>query len=181
MDGLTAMQHSLHEKICPMLVVSSLTQKGAVTTIEALELGAFDFVGKPDGSVSAHIDNVAANIRRKIKEAHRSRNMSGRLGKRYPPGNRLKLWPSGFKPAISAFVWPLPRELRVFITHTVEMPWEICAPAKEIGPSRRRLTMATNSCFGKLAFEDFCRFRDFLCPQSRWVYVSRVFGIGRAY
>ncbi len=46
-DGITALQYIVDEKICPVIMVSSLTQEGAVTTFEALELGAFDFIGKP--------------------------------------------------------------------------------------------------------------------------------------
>ena len=54
LDGITALQMILEEKICPVVMVSSLTQRGAMTTFECLELGAFDFVGKPDGTVSAN-------------------------------------------------------------------------------------------------------------------------------
>ena len=49
LDGITALQMILQEKICPVVMLSSLTQAGATTTFECLELGAFDFVGKPDG------------------------------------------------------------------------------------------------------------------------------------
>src|ERR1051326_6266280 len=44
LDGISALQLILDEKICPVVMVSSLTQRGAVTTFECLELGAFDFV-----------------------------------------------------------------------------------------------------------------------------------------
>ena len=52
LDGITALQLILEEKICPVVMVSSLTQRGAMTTFECLELGAFDFVAKPDGTKS---------------------------------------------------------------------------------------------------------------------------------
>jgi len=51
LDGVTALQMIVQENICPVVMLSSLTQKGAVTTFECLELGAFDYVGKPDGTV----------------------------------------------------------------------------------------------------------------------------------
>ena len=60
LDGITALQMILDEKICPVVMVSSLTQRGAATTFECLELGAFDFVAKPDGTVSANMGVVAA-------------------------------------------------------------------------------------------------------------------------
>jgi len=67
MDGLTAIQYIMAQRPCPVLVVSSLTQKGALTTFEALELGAVDFVPKPDGTVSLQIKTAAEEIRTKIK------------------------------------------------------------------------------------------------------------------
>lgn len=69
MDGLTAVQLIVAEGICPVLMVSSLTQRGAVATFEALELGAFDYIAKPGGTVSADLSSVSAEIRSKIKAA----------------------------------------------------------------------------------------------------------------
>ena len=51
MDGLTALQHIMMESPRPVVMLSSLTQEGATTTYEALELGAVDFVGKPGGTI----------------------------------------------------------------------------------------------------------------------------------
>lgn len=68
-DGITALQYIMNEKICPVVMVSSLTQEGAMTTFEALELGAFDFVGKPGGTVSSNMDKVAAELIDKVKTA----------------------------------------------------------------------------------------------------------------
>ncbi len=74
LDGITALQTILHEKICPVVMVSSLTQQGKATTFECLELGAFDFVAKPDGTVSANMGVVAAELLAKLKAAALSRN-----------------------------------------------------------------------------------------------------------
>lgn len=68
-DGITALQYIVSEKICPVIMVSSLTQEGAQTTFEALELGAFDFVGKPGGTVSADMNTVAEELVYKVKAA----------------------------------------------------------------------------------------------------------------
>jgi len=75
MDGITALQHIMSENICPVVMVSSLTQKGAVTTFEAMELGAFDFVAKPDGTVSADMSAVARELVSKLKFAARRGSM----------------------------------------------------------------------------------------------------------
>lgn len=69
MDGLTAVQMIVSEAICAVVMVSSLTQKGAVSTYEALELGAFDCVFKPGGTVSADMSAVADELRKKVKTA----------------------------------------------------------------------------------------------------------------
>jgi two-component system chemotaxis response regulator CheB len=61
----------LQEKICPVVMVSSLTQQGAATTFECLELGAFDFVAKPDGTVSSNMGAVAEEMISKLKAAAR--------------------------------------------------------------------------------------------------------------
>lgn len=71
LDGISALQHIVNEQICPVVMVSSLTQEGAVTTFEALELGAFDFVGKPGGTVSSNLDSVAPELIAKVKAAAR--------------------------------------------------------------------------------------------------------------
>ena len=78
LDGITALQMILQEKICPVVMVSSLTQQGTATTFECLELGAFDFVGKPDGTVSNNMGVVADELISKLKAAA-SRGIVDRL------------------------------------------------------------------------------------------------------
>jgi two-component system, chemotaxis family, protein-glutamate methylesterase/glutaminase len=72
MDGITALQHIVTEEICPVLMVSSLTHEGAAATFEALELGAFDYVPKPGGTISFNLKNIAAEMILKIKLASKS-------------------------------------------------------------------------------------------------------------
>ncbi len=47
MDGLTALSHIMTERPTPTVMVSSLTEKGALATLEALALGAVDYIAKP--------------------------------------------------------------------------------------------------------------------------------------
>jgi two-component system chemotaxis response regulator CheB len=56
---------------CPtrVIMVSSLTDKGAVETFEAMELGAVDFVAKPDGALSLAIDELAPVLLDKVRWA----------------------------------------------------------------------------------------------------------------
>ncbi|MBC7961028.1 MAG: chemotaxis response regulator protein-glutamate methylesterase [Vallitaleaceae bacterium] len=75
MDGLTSMQHILSDyPEIPVLMVSSLTSEGALTTFEALELGAFDYVAKPSGTVSSDLHVVGKEIIQKVKIAYKSVN-----------------------------------------------------------------------------------------------------------
>lgn len=66
MGGLEAVRHiSANQKI-PIIMVSALTREGAETTFRALDLGAVDFIPKPD---SAYVDikNVARELIDKVK------------------------------------------------------------------------------------------------------------------
>lgn len=75
MDGLTSMQYILNDyPDIQVIMISSLTADGAMTTFEALELGAFDFVTKPSGTVSANLYVVGREIIQKIKLAYTSAN-----------------------------------------------------------------------------------------------------------
>jgi two-component system chemotaxis response regulator CheB len=47
MDGLRALEQLMRERPTPVVMVSSLTKKGADATLRALELGAVDFIEKP--------------------------------------------------------------------------------------------------------------------------------------
>ena len=69
MDGLTALQLIVHERLAPVLMVSSLTSEGAEATFEAMALGAFDYVPKPGGTVSSQMNLVTQELVSKIKSA----------------------------------------------------------------------------------------------------------------
>jgi two-component system chemotaxis response regulator CheB len=78
LDGLTALQYIVHENICPVVMVSSLSQQGAVITFEALELGAFDYVPKPGGTISLNIEEIKNELIQKVKLASKS-NLTTKL------------------------------------------------------------------------------------------------------
>lgn len=67
MDGLTFLRNLMRLRPMPVVMVSSLTAKGAEVTLHALELGAVDFVRKPDSdlvhSLQEYADELAAKIR----------------------------------------------------------------------------------------------------------------------
>jgi two-component system, chemotaxis family, protein-glutamate methylesterase/glutaminase len=73
MDGLTALSRIMVERPTPVLMVSSLTEKGAVATFEALALGAVDYLCKPGGTISLNIHQVRDEIITKLRTAASAR------------------------------------------------------------------------------------------------------------
>src|ERR671929_1635495 len=69
MDGLTALRHLMARYPRPVVMLSSLTQAGAVTTIRALTIGAVDFVAKPSGSISLDFHKVREELIHKVRVA----------------------------------------------------------------------------------------------------------------
>ena len=56
MDGLACLDRIMLERPCRVLMVSSLTERGTVVTLDALDRGAVDFIAKPGGAISLGID-----------------------------------------------------------------------------------------------------------------------------
>ncbi len=69
MNGLETLKRIMGEAPRPVIMVSSLTQKGAGTTLEALGLGAFDYVPKQLNYISLDIIKVQHELVGKIKAA----------------------------------------------------------------------------------------------------------------
>lgn len=73
MDGITFLRKLMEHMPTPVVMVSSLTQKGAKTTLDALEAGAIDFVPKPHSNIYDGIDEIKDEIVSKVKMAARTR------------------------------------------------------------------------------------------------------------
>jgi two-component system chemotaxis response regulator CheB len=73
MDGLTFLEKLMRGHPMPVIMVSTLTAKGAETTLRALSLGAVDYVSKPKLDVSNGTIEQAAEIVAKIKVAAKSK------------------------------------------------------------------------------------------------------------
>lgn len=69
MDGLTCLSYIMERHPCPVIMVSSLTDKGALATLEALELGAVDYIAKPGGTVSHNMGKIAEELVQKVRTA----------------------------------------------------------------------------------------------------------------
>jgi two-component system chemotaxis response regulator CheB len=159
MDGLACLDRIMIERPTPVVMVSSLTAEGAEETLEALRLGAVDFVAKPEGAVSLRIHEVAPDLVAKVRGAAGARlrsslRLKDRLRHRIaaaPPPRALEPKPdievaaatgdglvlvgtsTGGPPALEALLKPLP----------ASFPWPILVaqhmPATFTGPLARRL------------------------------------------
>ena len=85
MDGLAFLENLMRLHPMPVVMVSSLTERGADTTLQALALGAVDFVAKPKIDVARGLDGYAEEIRSKVKMAARSRVRAIGGSQRRPP------------------------------------------------------------------------------------------------
>jgi two-component system chemotaxis response regulator CheB len=164
MDGLTCLDRIMVERPCPVVMVSSLTAEGAETTLQALRLGAIDFVAKPAGAISLHIDELTEALVSKVRAAAGARiRSSARLkervrhriaggimpvasASRHPnkapsrgtqEGLVLVGTSTGGPPALEALLTPLP----------ADFPWPIVVaqhmPATFTGALARRLDKLT--------------------------------------
>ncbi|MHB8140010.1 MAG: protein-glutamate methylesterase/protein-glutamine glutaminase [Vulcanimicrobiaceae bacterium] len=66
MGGLEAVRRIIAHERVPIIMVSALTQQGAETTFHALDLGAVDFIAKPDAAYE-NIQGVARDLVAKIR------------------------------------------------------------------------------------------------------------------
>lgn len=73
MDGLTFLQNLMRLRPMPVVMVSSLTEAGAQVTLDALALGAVDFVTKPKLDVQRGLADYGTDLREKVKLAARAR------------------------------------------------------------------------------------------------------------
>ena len=89
MDGLTFLKKLMAACPMPVVMVSSLTEQGAATTMQALESGAVDFVTKPSVDIQHGLAELAEQITSKVKIAAKAT-----VKKRTTPvdcGDRIKV------------------------------------------------------------------------------------------
>jgi len=73
MDGLDFLEKLMRLRPMPVVMVSTLTERGSEITMRALELGAVDFVTKPKISIQHGMQEYADTIADKIRAAARAR------------------------------------------------------------------------------------------------------------
>lgn len=85
MGGIEFLERIMRLRPMPVIMVSSLTQAGAAATLQALELGAFDCVGKP--GLENLIEKVKAAARSRVRGTATREPVRAVAG--FEPGNRI--------------------------------------------------------------------------------------------
>lgn len=80
LSGLEVLERVMKECPLPVVMVSTKTQEGAKVTLDALQLGAVDYVAKPLGEKSSTLEGFRSNVIRAVQTAAASNR--ARLGKK---------------------------------------------------------------------------------------------------
>ncbi len=91
MDGLTALRTIMSEMPLPVIMLSSLTKKGAEETLKALDLGAFDFITKPSSLIKVSAPEVKNELIEKIQIASRTKVKALKSPKTYPEATQREV------------------------------------------------------------------------------------------
>jgi len=124
MDGLDFLEKLMRLRPMPVVMVSTLTERGAETTLRALELGAIDFVAKPRLGVAQGLQELTTEIAEKIRIAVRAR-VSRRAGMAPAAGS-----------ATGASASNGPASLTSGMTRTGSAPGGAAGPASPIAASQ---------------------------------------------
>ncbi len=73
MDGVTFLRKIMALRPMPVIMISTLTKAGADITLEALEIGAVDFVAKPTANIANVLTELAEELQAKVKAAAQAR------------------------------------------------------------------------------------------------------------
>ena len=84
LDGISCLERIMRVKPGPVIMVSSHTRRSSAATIKALQLGAVDFVTKPQGA--GELGQLASELREKILAIARKERPG-----RSPPGRRAEV------------------------------------------------------------------------------------------
>ncbi|NOU52767.1 chemotaxis response regulator protein-glutamate methylesterase [Pseudoalteromonas sp. JBTF-M23] len=73
MDGISFLRNLMRLRPMPVVMISTLTQQGSPATIEALEIGAVDFIAKPTSDVTGQLKGYTQSVHEKVRIAAKAR------------------------------------------------------------------------------------------------------------
>ena len=94
MDGITFLRNLMRLRPMPVIMVSSLTESNADVTLEALELGAVDFVTKPKIDVAQALQHYVDELIEKVRAAARARVKGITAAPKSMPGHSAPRMPA---------------------------------------------------------------------------------------
>jgi len=77
MNGISFLKNIMRLRPMPVVMISSLTEEGADIALEALEIGAVDYIAKPKSGDDKNLSDYAEEIIEKVKSASRVRVFPG--------------------------------------------------------------------------------------------------------
>jgi len=184
MNGLAFLDKLMRLHPLPVVMVSTLTKKGASETLLALELGAVDFVAKPSADLSGGIEAFGADLREKVRAAAHSRvKMPGTAG-----GSQAKLVtaaaPAGTVIAIGASTGGVDAIRTVLTQMPLDCPPIVIAQHMPPGFTRRFAARLDELCDIDVSeVEDRMPLRDghaYVAAGDRHMRIERVSGQFRA-
>lgn len=79
MDGISFLKNLMRLRPMPVVMISTLTQQGSPITLEALELGAVDFIAKPTVNITEQMNQYTQLVQQKVRVAAKARIRSFKL------------------------------------------------------------------------------------------------------
>lgn len=87
MDGLTFLRKLMSERPTPVVVCSTLTQKGTEVTLQAMAAGAVEVIAKPSAGLRAHLQDASHALIQAVKAASQAK-VSAKVAAVNPPQPR---------------------------------------------------------------------------------------------
>ena len=109
MDGIDFLGRLMRLRPMPVVMISTLTERGAEVTMRALELGAVDFVAKPRVGLASGLNELASQIVDKIRSL---------------PWHVCTGW--RHRPPVLASVWPVRQLLQPSRLRPLRACWAVC-------------------------------------------------------
>ncbi|GJL75911.1 MAG TPA: chemotaxis response regulator protein-glutamate methylesterase [Nitrosomonas nitrosa] len=93
MDGLDFLEKLMRLRPMPVLMISTLTERGSEVTFRALELGAVDFLAKPKIDIASGLQEYTDQIANKLRVAKQARIKRHTLAKQFNTVTKNEMFP----------------------------------------------------------------------------------------
>jgi two-component system chemotaxis response regulator CheB len=190
LDGLAALEAILARRSLPVIMVSSLTQRAADVTLQALQLGALDYIAKPEGLQSARgpwaqeivqkIRHMAGADVRRVLQYRQARQQRTLAAKKFKTDSPAVATPPKFADscvAIGISTGGPPALLSLFGALEPPLPPIVVVqhmPAQFTGPFARRLDVNSPLAIKEAASGDVLRpSHVYVAPGGRHLSLAR--------